>query len=99
MAGVATTAATVAGGGSLLSTVNPYVGMAQLGIGLLTSASGTSAERAAGRRKMGYIGEQQAMMEGAGQQVGELAGMKEELATDIYGKFAIQCIIAAQKYI
>ena len=56
MAGVATTAATVAGGGSLLSTVNPYLGIAQLGIGLLTSASGTSAERAAGRRKMGYIG-------------------------------------------
>ena len=69
----------------LLATLNPYVGMAQLGIGLLTSAAGTGAERAAGKRKMGYIGEQQAMMEGAGQQVGELAGMKTELATDIYG--------------
>ena len=81
----ATGAAGAAAGGGLLAAMNPYLGMAQLGIGLLTAASGTSAERAAGKRKMGYIGEQQAMMEGAGQQVGELAGMKEELATDIYG--------------
>jgi len=70
---------------SLLSSVNPYIGMAQLGIGLMTSISGAGAERAAGRRQMGYIGEQQAMLEGAGQQVGELAGMKTELAEDIYG--------------
>jgi hypothetical protein len=69
----------------LLSSVNPYIGMAQLGIGLMTSISGAGAERAAGRRQMGYIGEQQAMLEGAGQQVGELAGMKTELAEDIYG--------------
>jgi len=69
----------------LLSTLNPYIGMAQLGIGLATSFFGTKAEQAAGERKKGYIGEQQAMLEGAGQQVGELAGMKTELATDIYG--------------
>ena len=69
----------------MATKMNPYVGMAQLGIGLLTDAMGTSAERAAGKRKMGYIGEQQAMLEGAGQQVGELAGMKTELAQDVYG--------------
>ena len=60
------------------AAANPYVGMAQLGLGLITSIAGTGAERAAGRRKMGYIGEQQAMLAGAGQQVGELAGMKTE---------------------
>ncbi len=85
-AATAATAATgAAAGGGLLAAINPYIGMAQLGIGLLTSMSGTKAEQAAGKRKMGYIGEQQAMLEGAGQQVGELAGMKTELATDIYG--------------
>jgi len=85
-AATAATAATgAAAGGGLLAAINPYIGIAQLGIGLLTSMSGTKAEQAAGRRKMGYIGEQQAMLEGAGQQVGELAGMKTELATDIYG--------------
>ena len=67
------------------AAANPYVGMAQLGLGLITSIAGTGAERAAGRRKMGYIGEQQAMLAGAGQQVGELAGMKTELAEDVYG--------------
>jgi len=85
MVGAAAAATGAAAGGGLLSAINPYIGMAQLGIGLLTSMSGTKAEQAAGRRKMGYIGEQQAMLEGAGQQVGELAGMKTELATDIYG--------------
>ena len=85
-AATAATAATgAAAGGGLLAAINPYIGIAQLGIGLLTSMSGTKAEQAAGKRKMGYIGEQQAMLEGAGQQVGELAGMKTELATDIYG--------------
>jgi hypothetical protein len=85
-AATAATAATgAAAGGGLLAAINPYIGIAQLGIGLLTSMSGTKAEQAAGRRKMGYIGEQQAMLEGAGQQVGELAGMKTELATDVYG--------------
>ena len=57
----------------------------QLAIGVGTSITGAGADRAAGRRKMGYIGEQQAMLQGAGQQVGELAGMKTELAQDIYG--------------
>ena len=74
-----------AAGGGLLSAVNPYVGMATLGIGVLTSIAGTGAERKAGERKMGYIGEQQSMLEGAGQQVTELAGMKTELSQDIYG--------------
>jgi len=68
-----------------LAAANPYVGMAQLGIGLLTSMAGTGAERKAGERKMGYIGEQQSMLAGAGQQVTELAGMKTELAQDVYG--------------
>ena len=65
--------------------VNPYLGMAQLGIGLVTGGLGAGAERAAGERKMGYIGEQQGMLEGMGQQIGEIAGMKTELAYDIYG--------------
>ena len=69
----------------LLSAVNPYVGIAQLGIGIASSFFGNKAEQAAGERKMGYIGEQQAMLEGAGQQVTELAGMKTELSQDIYG--------------
>jgi hypothetical protein len=56
-----------------------------LGIGAATSMLGTGAERKAGERKMGYIGEQQSMLEGAGQQVTELAGMKTELSEDIYG--------------
>ena len=57
----------------------------QLAIGVGTSITGVGADRAAGARKMGYIGEQQAMLQGAGQQVGELAGMKTELAQDVYG--------------
>jgi len=57
----------------------------QLAIGVGTSITGAGADRAAGARKMGYIGEQQAMLQGAGQQVGELAGMKTELAQDVYG--------------
>ena len=57
----------------------------QLAIGVGTSIFGAGADRAAGARKMGYIGEQQAMLQGAGQQVGELAGMKTELSQDIYG--------------
>ena len=61
------------------------IAAAQLAIGVGTSITGAGADRAAGRRKMGYIGEQRAMLQGAGQQVTELAGMKTELATDIYG--------------
>ena len=72
-----------AGGASMLAT-NP-IGWAMLGIGAATSMLGTGAERKAGERKMGYIGEQQSMLEGAGQQVTELAGMKTELAQDVYG--------------
>ena len=72
-----------AGGAAMLAT-NP-IGWAMLGIGAATSMLGTGAERKAGERKMGYIGEQQSMLEGAGQQVTELAGMKTELSEDIYG--------------
>ena len=70
--------------GTTAALTNP-LGWATLGVGLLTSAFGTGAERKAGERKMGYIGEQQSMLEGAGQQVTELAGMKTELSQDIYG--------------
>jgi len=75
---------TMAGLGTLAAGATP-LGWATLGVGVLTDIAGTGAERAAGRRKMGYIGEQQAMLEGQGQQIGELAGMKTEIATDIYG--------------
>ena len=73
-----------AAGGSAMLATNP-IGWAMLGIGAATSMLGTGAERKAGERKMGYIGEQQSMLEGAGQQVTELAGMKTELAQDVYG--------------
>ena len=75
----------LASGGSAIAGMSNPLGWATLGLGLLTSMSGTGAERKAGRRKMGYIGEQQSMLAGAGQQITELAGMKTELATDIYG--------------
>ena len=61
------------------------IAAAQLAIGVGTSITGAGADRASGRRKMGYIGEQRAMLQGAGQQVTELAGMKTELSQDIYG--------------
>jgi len=78
-------AGTSAAGGSLLSAINPYVGLATLGIGLATEAFGTGAERRAGERKMGYIGEQQSGIESALGQLGEITGMKTEMAQDIYG--------------
>ena len=73
------------GASGLLGAVNPYVGLATLGIGLATEAFGTGAERRAGERKMGYIGEQQAGIESALGQLGETTAMKTELAGDIYG--------------
>ena len=73
----------LSGGAAMLAT-NP-MGWAMLGVGAATSMMGTGAERKAGERKMGYIGEQQSMLAGAGQQVTELAGMKTELSEDIYG--------------
>ncbi len=76
--------AAATGLGTAAALTNP-LGWATLGVGVLTDIAGTGAERAAGKRKMGYIGEQQAMLEGQGQQIGELAGMRTELATDIYG--------------
>ena len=61
------------------------IAAAQLAIGVGTSIFGAGAERKAGDRKQGYIGEQQSMLAGAGQQVTELAGMKTELSQDVYG--------------
>ena len=85
----ATLGATIGSGlgtlGTAIAGMSNPLGWATLGLGVLTSIAGTGAERKAGERKMGYIGEQQSMLEGAGQQVTELAGMKTELATDIYG--------------
>lgn len=78
-------AGTAGGLGTLAMAGAGPLGWAALGVGVLSDLAGTGAERAAGKRKMGYIGEQQAMLAGAGQQVGELAGMKTELAQDIYG--------------
>ena len=75
---------TMAGLGTLAAGATA-LGWATLGVGVLTDMAGTGAERKAGERKMGYIGEQQSMLEGAGQQVTELAGMKTELSQDIYG--------------
>ena len=86
LAGSFATGASIGGaaGGVAMLATNP-VGWAMLGIGAAASIMGTGAERKAGERKMGYIGEQQSMLEGAGQQVTELAGMKTELSEDIYG--------------
>ena len=69
----------------LLGAVNPYVGLATLGIGLLTDIGGTSAERKAGERKMGFIAEQQQGLESALGQLGEITSMKTEMAGDTYG--------------
>jgi hypothetical protein len=85
MAGLGTMASLSAGGVGAAAALSNPLGWAVLGAGVLTDVMGTGAERKAGERKMGYIGEQQSMLEGAGQQVTELAGMKTELATDIYG--------------
>ena len=84
MAGLGTMASLSATAGTAAALTNP-LGWAVLGAGVLTDVLGTGAKRKAGERKVGYIGEQQSMLEGAGQQVTELAGMKTELATDIYG--------------
>ena len=46
---------------------------------------GTTAEQAAGKRKMGYIAEQQEGLEGALGQLGEITTMKTEMAEDTYG--------------
>ena len=78
-------AGAVTAGPTAASALTNPLGWATLGIGVLQGAFGAGAERAAGKRKMGYIEQQQAMLAGAGQQVGELAGMKTELAEDVYG--------------
>ena len=61
------------------------IAMAQLAIGVGTEMFGAGANRRAGQRKMDYIGQQQGMLFGAGKDVAQLAGMKTELATDMYG--------------
>ena len=84
MSGLGTMAGLSATAGTAAALTNP-LGWAALAVGAATDILGTGAERKAGERKMGYIGEQQSMLEGAGQQVTELAGMKTELAQDVYG--------------
>ena len=76
---------TMAGMGTLAAAGAGPLGWAALAVGAATDILGTGAERKAGERKMGYVGEQQSMLAGAGQQVSELAGMKTELAQDVYG--------------
>ena len=71
--------------GAGLTAMNPYVGAATLGLGILTDIAGTSEERKAGKRKMGYIAEQQKGLEGALGQLGEITTMKTEMAEDTYG--------------
>jgi len=84
MSGLGTMAGLSATAGTAAALTNP-LGWAALAVGAATDILGTGAERKAGERKMGYIGEQQSMLAGAGQQVTELAGMKTELAQDVYG--------------
>ena len=85
MTGLGAMASLAGGAGGTAAALSNPLGWAVLGAGVLTDVMGTGAERKAGERKMGYIGEQQSMLAGAGQQVTELAGMKTELSEDIYG--------------
>ena len=85
MTGLGAMASLAGGAGGTAAALSNPLGWAVLGAGVLTDVMGTGAERKAGERKMGYIGEQQSMLAGAGQQVTELAGMKTELSQDIYG--------------
>ena len=75
------------GGAAALATgiASGPLGWAALGVGVLTDIMGTSAEQAAGKRKMGYIAEQQQGLEGALGQLGEITTMKNEMAEDTYG--------------
>jgi len=73
-----------AGGTAAAALTNPF-GWAVLGAGVLTDVMGTGAERKAGERKKSYIQEQQDMLSGALPQMREIAGMKTEMATDVYG--------------
>ena len=85
MTGLGAMASLAGGAGGTAAALSNPLGWAVLGAGVLNDVMGTGAERKAGERKMGYIGEQQSMLAGAGQQVTELAGMKTELSQDIYG--------------
>ena len=54
-------------------------------IGAIGSWLGAGSKSREARAKMGYIGEQQAGIESALGQLGEVVGMKTEMAGDIYG--------------
>ena len=75
----------LSGMGAFATAANPYLSMAQLGIGVLTSIAGTSEERKAGERKMGYIKNQQSLLAGQDKDIAEMAGLKRNLALDTYG--------------
>ena len=81
---IAGAGAAATGLGTAAALTNP-LGWATLGIGALTSMAGTGEERAAGKRKMGYIAEQQEGLGSALGQLGEITGMKTEMAEDTYG--------------
>ena len=55
------------------------------GIGAIGSWLGAGSKTREARAKMGYIGEQQAGIESALGQLGEITGMKTEMAEDVYG--------------
>ena len=81
---IAGAGAAATGLGTAAALTNP-LGWATLGIGALTSMAGTGEERAAGKRNMGYIAEQQEGLGSALGQLGEITGMKTEMAEDTYG--------------
>jgi len=61
------------------------IGGTLAGIGAIGSWLGAGSKTREARAKMGYIGEQQAGIESALGQLGEVVGMKTEMAEDIYG--------------
>jgi len=61
------------------------IGWAVGGIAALGSLMGAGSKQKEARAKMGYIGEQQAGIESALGQLGEISGMKTEMAEDVYG--------------
>ena len=61
------------------------IGWAVGGMAALGSLMGAGSKQKEARAKMGYISEQQAGIESALGQLGEVVGMKTEMAEDIYG--------------
>ena len=61
------------------------IGGTLAGIGAIGSWLGAGSKSREARAKMGYIGEQQAGIESALGQLGEVVGMKTEMAEDVYG--------------